>query len=348
MFYIRPIAREDLPALLALSENTGSGLTSLPANAERLGQRIGRSLASFSGNSTEADACYVFVLVDGASGAVVGISAIEAAVGLSEPWYNYHVGTQVHASRELDVYTASPTLFLTNDHTGDSELCSLFLDARHRRAKNGPLLSKARLLFIAEFAQLFAPKVIAELRGRLDTDGKSPFWEGLGRHFFVMEYSRADYLTGIGQKAFIAELMPRHPVYATLLPAAARAVIGEVHADSQPARAMLEAEGFRYEGYVDIFDAGPTLECFRDNIRAVRQSESFAVKIGDRDPTPHNLTEDVVWLVANRNFEGFRATVAHAPARFVQFPLLPQTAAALGVADGDTVRAVPLAARDAV
>src|SRR5512132_324539 len=225
MFYVRPIAREDLPALLALSERSAAGLTTLPANAERLAQRIERSLAAFRGNAAKADACYVFVLVDGASGSVVGISAIEAAVGLSEPWYNYHVGTQVHASRELDVYTTAPTLFLTNDHTGHSELCSLFLDARHRRAKNGPLLAKSRL------------KLIAELRGKLDADGRSPFWEGLGRHFFAMEYSRADYLTGIGQKAFIAQLMPRHPVYTTLLPAPARAVIGEVHADTLPARA---------------------------------------------------------------------------------------------------------------
>ncbi|HEV2976542.1 MAG TPA: arginine N-succinyltransferase [Casimicrobiaceae bacterium] len=346
MFYVRPIAREDLPALLALSERTGSGLTSLPANADRLAQRIDRSLASFAGAAAKADACYVFVLVDDATGSVVGISAIEAAVGLSEPWYNYHVGTQVHASHELGVYTAAPTLFLTNDHTGDSELCSLFLDSRHRRAKNGPLLSKARLLFIAEFAPLFAPKVIAELRGRLDADGKSPFWEGLGRHFFVMDYSRADYLTGIGQKAFIAELMPRHPVYTTLLPAAARAVIGEVHADSQPARAMLEAEGFRYEGYVDIFDAGPTLECFRNNIRAVRQSETFAVKLGEHDPVPDSLTDEVLWLVANRNFERFRAVLATAPARIARFPLLPHAAAVLAVGDGDAVRAVPLSARD--
>ncbi len=170
------------------------------------------------------------------------------------------------------------------------------------------------------FAERFAPKVIAELRGRLDADGKSPFWEGLGRHFFVMEYSRADYLTGIGQKAFIAELMPRHPVYATLLPAAARAVIGEVHADSQPARAMLEAEGFRYEGYVDIFDAGPTLECFRDNIRAVRRSETFAVKVGEHDPAPDSLTDDVLWLVTNRSFERFRALLALAPSRIARFP----------------------------
>src|SRR6202162_1112958 len=217
MFYVRPIARDDLPALLALSERTGAGLTTLPANADRLAARIERSLASFAGRAAKPDECFVFVLVDARNGGVAGISAIEAAVGLAELWYNYHVGTQVHASRELDLYTAAPTLFLTNDHTGHSELCSLFVDARHRHGRNGPLRAKARLLFIAEFADRFATKVIAELRGKLDADGRSPFWEGLGRHFFAMEYLRADYLTGIGQKAFIAELMPRHPVYTALL-----------------------------------------------------------------------------------------------------------------------------------
>src|SRR5215472_9688383 len=342
MFYIRPIAREDLPALLSLSERTGSGLTTLPANAERLESRIKRSIASFAGRASKADECYVFVLVAGVAGNVVGISAIEAAVGLSEPWYNYHVGTQVHASRELGVYTAVPTLFLTNDHTGHSELCSLFLDAHYRRARNGPLLSKARLLFIAEFAQRFGVKVIAELRGKLDANGRSAFWEGLGRHFFAMEYSRADYLTGIGQKAFVAQLMPRHPVYTQLLPPEARAAIGEVHADTLPARAMLESEGFRYEGYVDIFDAGPTLECFRDNIRAVRDSQVFPIRIGEDDPVPDGPVDEVLWLVCNRGFERFRAIVVPAPRRIAELPLLPHAADALGVAAGATVRAVPL------
>src|SRR5438477_4690330 len=346
MFYVRPIARDDLQALLALSERTGAGLTTLPANAERLDARIRRALASFAGDAEKSDECFVFVLVDGANDHVVGISAIEAAVGLAEPWYNYHVGTQVHASRELDLYTASPTLFLTNDHTGHSELCSLFLDARYRHGRNGPLLSKARLLFIAEFAQRFSTKVIAELRGKVDGGGKSPFWEGLGRHFFAMEYSRADYLTGIGQKAFIAEMMPRHPVYTALLPAEARAAIGEVHADTEAARAMLESEGFRYEGYVDIFDAGPTLECFRDNIHAVRESEVLPVSIGEDNPVPDSLTDEVVWLVASRSFERFRVILAPAPARIARFPLLPHAASALGVVAGDTVRAVPLAPRD--
>ena len=346
MFFVRPIAQDDLPAVIALSERTGHGLTTLPADRERLSSRIDRSLASFAGTASRADACYVFVLVDSAAHRVVGISAIEAAVGLNEPWYNYHVGTLVHASRALSVYTAVPTLFLENDHTGHTELCSLFLDQGYRHAKNGPLLAKSRLLFIAEFADRFAPKVIAELRGKLDTDGKSPFWEGLGRHFFAMEYTTADYLTGIGQKSFVAELMPRHPVYVNLLPEAARAVIGEVHADTQPARAMLEQEGFHYEGHVDIFDAGPTVECFRDNIHAVRSSRLLPADIGEREPVPDHLSRDVVWLVSNRKFESYRALLVQASARVDRFPLLPYVAAQLGVGGGDLVRAVPLSPRD--
>ena len=101
---------------------------------------------------------------------VVGIAAIEAAVGLTEPWYNYRVGTLVHASPKLGVYTIAPTLFLGNDHTGHTELCSLFIDQAFRHARNGPLLAKSRLLFIAEFADRFTQKVIAELRGRIGPD----------------------------------------------------------------------------------------------------------------------------------------------------------------------------------
>jgi arginine N-succinyltransferase len=346
MFYVRPVEPDDLPAVLGLSERTGHGLTTLPANRERLASRIDRSVASFAGTASRADACYVFVLVDAATARVVGIAAIEAAVGLKEPWYNYHVGTLVHASQALKVYTAAPTLFLSNDHTGHTELCSLFLDQGYRRGRNGPLLAKSRLLFIAEFAERFAPKVIAELRGRVDADGRSPFWEGLGRHFFAMEYTTADYLTGIGQKSFIAELMPRHPVYVSLLPESARTAIGEVHDDTRAARTMLEQEGFRYEGYVDIFDAGPTVECFRDNVHAIRQSQVLDVAQGERDPVPDNLPDDIPWLVTNRRFEDFRAIIAAAPPRIDRFPLLPYAAKALALAEGDRVRAVPLAPRD--
>jgi len=346
MYVVRPIARDDLPAVLSMSERTGTGMTTLPANRDRLAQRIERSIASFAGTAQRQDECYMFVLVDLASARVAGISAIEASIGLAEPWYNFRVHTLVHASHARGVYTSVPTLFLANDHTGHTELASLFVDEQFRHGKSGPLIGKSRLLFIAEFAQRFSPKVIAELRGPLTPDGRSPFWEGLGRHFFAMEYSTADYLTGIGQKSFIAELMPRHPVYVNLLPPDARDAIGAVHIDTQPARAMLEQEGFRYEGYVDIFDAGPTLECFRDNIHAARQSRLLAVQVGLDDPPPDDPAADIPWLVGNRRFADWRAVVARAPARTDRMALLPYAAQALGVVDGDLVRAVPLSARD--
>ena len=99
-------------------------------------------------------------------------------------------------------------------------------------------------------------------------------------------------------------------------------------------------------GTVDIFDAGPTLECFRDDIRAVRRSVVLPVSLGEEDPVPDSLTDDVRWLVSNRRFTDFRVVLAHAPSRIDRFPLLPYAATALGVADGDTVRAVPLSQKD--
>ena len=279
MFFIRPIARDDLPAVLALSERTGSGLTTLPANRERLRERIERSLASFAGAADKADACYMFVLVearDAGDERVVGISAIEAAVGLREPWYNYHVGTLVHASRALDVYTVdADAVPVERPHRPHRALLAVPRPALPASARTARCSRSAGCCSSPNSPSSSPAKVIAELRGRLEADGTSPFWEGLGRHFFAMEYSRADYLTGIGQKSFIAELMPKHPVYVNLLPQSAREAIGAVHADTAPARAMLEQEGFRYEGYVDIFDAGP------DGRMRARQHRRGAPRVGD-------------------------------------------------------------------
>ncbi len=196
------------------------------------------------------------------------------AVGLNDPRYNYRVGTLVHASKELNVYNALPTLFLSNDHTGSSELCTLFLDPEWRKEGNGYLLSKSRFMFMAAFRDKFNDKVVAEMRGVIDEHGYSPFWQSLGKRFFSMDFSRADFLCGTGQKAFIAELMPKHPIYTHFLSQEARDVIGQVHPQTAPARAVLEKEGFRYRNYIDIFDGGPTLECDIDRARAIRKKSA--------------------------------------------------------------------------
>ncbi|MGD4318384.1 arginine N-succinyltransferase, partial [Xanthomonas citri pv. citri] len=139
----------------------------------------------------------------------------------------------------------------------------------YRQNHNGKLLSKIRFLFIAAFSQYFEEKLIAEMRGYSDENGRSPFWDAVGSHFFDIDFAEADYLTGIGKKAFIAELMPRFPIYVDLLTAEAQAVIGKTHPKTLPASKVLESEGLKYQNYVDIFDAGPTLEAEICNLRAV-------------------------------------------------------------------------------
>ncbi|MNZ65874.1 Arginine N-succinyltransferase subunit beta [compost metagenome] len=171
-----------------------------------------------------------------------------------------------------------------------------------------------------------------------DEEGRSPFWESLGRHFFKMEFSQADYLTGVGNKAFIAELMPKFPLYTCFLSEEARAVIGRVHPNTEPALAMLKAEGFSYQGYVDIFDAGPAIEAPTDKIRAIADSQNLVLAIG----TPGDDAEP--YLIHNRKREDCRITAA--PARVAAGSLVvdPQTAKRLRLAAGASVRAVPLSA----
>ena len=336
---VRPVRSADLSALIDLARSTGTGLTTLPANEQRLSHRVGWAEKTFLGEAERADADYLFVMEDD-DGKVVGISAVAGAVGLREPWYNYRVGLTVSASQELKIHREIPTLFLANDLTGNSELCSLFLHAGYRTGLNGRLLSKARFLFMAEFRELFGNKVIAEMRGMSDENGRSPFWESLGRHFFKMEFSQADYLTGVGNKAFIAELMPKFPLYTCFLSEEARAVIGRVHPDTEPALAMLKGEGFSSQGYVDIFDAGPAIEVETDKIRAVRDSQTLVLAVG----TPG---EDAIpYLIHNRKRQDCR--IAAAPARVASGTLVvdPQTAKRLQMSAGSQVRAVPLSAKE--
>ena len=151
-------------------------------------------------------------------------------------------------------------------------LCTLFLNPDFRGGGNGTLLSKSRFLFMAEHRERFNERGIAEMRGWSDEQGHSPFWEALGRKFFDMEYARADHLTAVSTKAFIAELMPRYPVYTTLLPEEAQRVIGMVHPNTEPALRMLKAEGFRYQGYVDMFDGGAAVDVLFEDIKAIKRS----------------------------------------------------------------------------
>ena len=334
MHVTRPIRLDDLDALLDLAHGAGAGFTSLPPDRDYLRGRIVLSESSFSHAVTRpGHERYLFVLQDTASGAIGGCCAIEAACGLDEPFYSYRVGVSVQASRKFDVYNRTATLYLTNDYTGASVLCSLYLRPEFRgRSGAGRLLSRCRFLFMAPHRDRFDTRVIAEMRGVSDERGRSPFWEGLGRHFFSVDYAEAERIVGLGNKSFIAELMPAHPIYAVLLPAEAQAVMARVHDHTAPALRLLQAEGFRHTGYIDIFDGGPTIEAPVEQVRSIRKSRVLEARVSASPGrgTPH--------LVSNDGCASFRCTLADlAPAR--DHVVLDQaTAAALNIRAGDPVR----------
>ena len=272
---------------------------------------------------------------DTETGEVVGTSGIEAAVGLDDAFYHYHLGKVVHSSRELNIYNTVETLSLCNDYTGASEICTLFLSDKYRKNNNGRFLSRFRFLFIAEHKERFSDTIIAEMRGVSDEDGSSPFWKWLEEHFFSMDFPTADYLTGIGKKVFIAELMPKYPIYVNLLSKEAQEVIDQVHPKTVPALRLLEAEGFARRGYVDIFDGGPTVESNVNNIRTVGHSKRCQVIIGEVQSTDN-------YIICNSKVEGFRATQAPLSLRDTanQVVISQDVADALTVKEGDWVRLV--------
>lgn len=332
---VRPVKVSDLPALMTLVEQAGPGFTTLPANEDRLAHRVRWAQRAFAEQVERADADYLFVLEDDEQ-RVVGVSAMAGAVGLREPWYNYRLGVTVSSAPDLGIQRQIPTLFLNNELTGQSELCSLFLRHDQRNGSNGRLLSLGRLLFVAEFPHLFGEKMIAELRGSADENGCSPFWDSLGRHFFQMDFTHADHLSGLGNKAFIAELMPRQPLYTCLLTEQAQAAIGQTHPNTQPALKILQAEGFTHKGYIDIFDGGPVIEAPIRSIRTVRDSLELTLSLGTPDE------QAPLWLIHNRRLENCRITVA--AGRLVGNSLVVDrlTAKRLQLQPGNSVRAVLL------
>lgn len=345
MTILRAVRHDDVGALLALAHQAGAGMTTLKPDEKTLAARVDVAVRSLSGELPAERADFMFVLEDrgdraegGSETRVAGVSALKAAVGLDEPFYNFRLGRRVHCSRELGIYADKRTLFLTNDYTGCAELCTLYLDPACRGGSRGRLLSKARLMYAANHLDRLPDTIIAELRGYQRDDGSSPFWDSLGRHFFRMDFDRADDISSLGSKSFIAELMPRYPVYTDFLTEEARAAIGVVHRSTAPARRLLEEEGFWYESYVDIFDAGPVLQAHTPQLRVVRDSVLAIARRAGAD----NGGAGTALLISNTLDREFRAIVAAGSPRYGQLALSAQQLDALHIGDGDPVRVATL------
>ncbi len=272
-FRMRASRTSDLEHLYEMAKLTGGGFTNLPADRDALSAKLETSAAAFANTGDELTAeTFVLVLENVTTGAVRGTCQLMTQVGQQWPFYSYRLNTLTQYSQELDRTVRAEMLSLVTDLEGSSEVGGLFLHPNERAGGLGLLLARSRYLFIAMHRKRFADRVLAELRGIIDERGGSPFWDGVAGRFFGMGFQEADYFNAINGNQFIADLMPKHPVYVAMLDEEAKKVIGLPHPTGRAAMRMLEKEGFAYEGYVDIFDGGPGMLAKTDQVKSVSGS----------------------------------------------------------------------------
>jgi arginine N-succinyltransferase len=331
-FVVRAACLNDVEQLYEMAKLTGGGFTNLPPDREALSEKLARSEAAFAKTSGEsANDLFLFALENTETGQVRGTAQIFAAVGKKWPFFSYKINTLTQHSQELDRTFSSKILSLTTDYEGASEVGGLFLHPSERAGGLGLLLARSRYLFIAMHRERFGDTLIAELRGVIDEAGGSAFWDALAGKFFGMTFQEADEFNSRNGNQFIADLMPKHPIYLNMLPESARSVIGKPHPSGRAAMRMLESEGFSYNGYIDIFDGGPTMEASINSVRSIVESRSLVVRSTSLDQGERSL-------VAAGNLDLFRCSyaVAASPEEGV-VDLDAATVEALGVQPGDTV-----------
>nr|WP_282098257.1 arginine N-succinyltransferase [Qipengyuania aestuarii] len=292
---------DDLEHLYEMAKLTGGGFTNLPADRAALTRKLERADQAFSRTDDElGDDQFTLVLENMETGQVRGTCQIFSQVGQQWPFYSYRLNTLTQHSQELDRTVRAELLSLVTDLEGSSEVGGLFLHPGERAGGHGLLLARSRYLFIAMHRARFADRILAELRGVIDDRGGSPFWDGVAGRFFGMTFQEADYFNATNGNQFIADLMPKHPVYVEMLSDEARKVIGVPHPSGRAAMRMLENEGFAAEGYVDIFDGGPTMTARTDNVKSISSAKPARVVDTDLD-----IGEKA--LIAAGEFGGFKS-----------------------------------------
>jgi len=330
-FRIRTATAADLQPLYEMAKLTGGGFTNLPPDRKSLKAKLERSSHALSRPGTALDDdLFVIVLENAETGEVRGTAQLFSRVGQKWPFYSYRLTTLTQHSKELERTFRAEMLSLVTDLEGSSEVGGLFLHPTERAGGLGMLLARSRYLFIAIHRERFGDRILAELRGIIDERGGSPFWDGVAGRFFGMSFQEADYFNAINGNQFIADLMPKHPVYIAMLNECARSAIGLPHPSGRAAMRMLEAEGFAYEGYIDIFDGGPTMTAKTDKVESIRNARKHTIAaISEGASTPV--------IAACGEYEGFRCAYARIETGEDGVTIDPDAANALGVGEGDTV-----------
>lgn len=332
MFVIRPVTLEDLPGVEECARLAGIGIVNLPKRRETLEQHIRNSMAAFSDRSNSKQGDYFFVLADSATGRIEGTCAIYASIGSKHPLYVFEIKDASQVAPPLPPLKETRLLCPKSYQEGSSEVCALYLKRTMRQEGLGRLLSISRFLFMAAFPERFSETVIASMRGVTDGD-RSLFWEGLGQHFLDVTFHEVMSMRSESEE-FVSEILPKYPVYATLLAPEVRELIGKIHPHTVPASKMLQQEGFVFTREIDPIDAGPFLSAEVASMRTVKESKVAIVQ----EIQAEQVSEEVL-LLSNDRLSGFRACRGDLAVWDSERVVLPEKVAeALQVGLGDVVR----------
>jgi arginine N-succinyltransferase len=333
-FIVRPARLEDLNHLTDLARQFN--LLNLPGDKRVLTEKIEVSLKSFAGELSKAKSTYLFVLEDTEENFVVGSSLIMAKHGTEEiPHSFFRLSKKNHYSDDLGIGFIHQVLRFQIDEDGPSEIGGLLVDRAYRRRpeKLGKLISLSRFMYVALNPARFESRILCELTPPLTDEGRSEFWEALGRRFTGLPYQEADLLSQT-HKEFIASLFPEQDIYLCLLDAKARSVLGRVGEQTKPAQHLLESIGFEYLDEVDPFDGGPHFGADVKDIKVVQNARKARV-VEFKDASFKNQS-----LIAPLR-EEFKCSVSSFDLRDDEISISPKARADLGIDLGEEVLIAP-------
>lgn len=336
---IRPARRDDVSALMAVAADAGAGMTTVPQTEEAITARIEASIEAFAGTGMAAAKDIFFFVLDDGEGAI-GMASIFPNLGEDRPFYSYRMSRLSAQAPEIGLTSNTDILSLVNDFHGYTEVGTLLIGQRARGRGAGRLLSLSRFLFMGAFRDRFSPRVMAEIRGWFNDDGSCPFWDHIAAKFFETSFEEADRLSAHDFR-FISHLMPKFPIYVSLLPDEAKTAIGRAHPSSELAKALLESEGFEWTRCVDIFDGGPSLETRVDMLRTVRHSNTRSATLAESTDSIPSAEPFIVGTKGGAGAE-FTVVVGHGHRAGNTVIVDPAAAERAGIGTGDSVIAAPL------
>jgi len=292
MYIIRQAHPSDLDLFFKLAKTVH--FINLPADKDIISEKIDRSMRSFAAvhddtavvtthqdkSAVGASPLFMFAIEDPRTGNALGTSMIVARMGgPGHPNLSFELTKRHFFSEDLQQGTSHTIATLVLDESGPTEIGGLILGPTYRNHpdKLGKQISLIRFHYMGLQRKQFADRVLAEMMAPITPEGGNTLWEYLGRRFINLPYTEADKFCQRSRE-FMTSLLPREPIYLSLLPPEARKLVGQVGPDTVPARKMLEDLGFRYTNRIDPFDGGPHLEVLTDHIPLVKNTTKLRLE----------------------------------------------------------------------